>query len=97
MATVQLYLSGATGPSSNRDIRCELCVTAEITISPPVTGRTLNLLNLVAGRYVTTVEGLGSVITESDGTIMNVISGGSEAGPEFQGWFVEMLIFMLAE
>lgn len=48
----------------------------------------------VAGRYVTTIDGLGQVITEPDGTIMNVISDGSASGAEFQGWFVEMMIFI---
>lgn len=49
----------------------------------------------VAGRYVTEVAELGKVITEPDGTIMNVIPSASEAGPEFQGWLVEILLVMI--
>jgi hypothetical protein len=51
----------------------------------------------VVGRNITTLDDLGQVITESDGTIMNVIPAGRQSGPEFQGWLVKVLIAMLAE
>lgn len=49
----------------------------------------------VAGRYVMELPEFGKVITESDGTVMNVIPYTSAAGEDAQGWFVEMMIALL--
>lgn len=49
----------------------------------------------VAGRYITTLSNFGKVVTEGD-RVITVIPYGSEAGPELQGWFIEVLIAALA-
>jgi hypothetical protein len=47
------------------------------------------------GRTVTTLENFGHVVVNDDGTIKTVVPYGREAGEDFQGWFVEMLVFVL--